>query len=69
MTKQTPDESGNGGLDMVSIMAQEEAEADLFCWDKSYKEEEELIVGVGREAELQVNQTQEEKAGKRKNNA
>eukprot|EP00957_Ditylum_brightwellii_P133417 10172127-Ditylum_brightwellii.AAC.1 len=50
-------------------MAQEEVEADLFCWDNSNKEEEELMIGVSQEAELQVNQTQEEKAGKRKTDA
>eukprot|EP00957_Ditylum_brightwellii_P013984 1055268-Ditylum_brightwellii.AAC.1 len=49
-------------------MAQEEVEADFFYWDESNKEEEELMIGVGRETE-QVKQTQEEKAGKRKNNA
>eukprot|EP00957_Ditylum_brightwellii_P207429 15352956-Ditylum_brightwellii.AAC.1 len=66
---QTPEEARNGSLDTDSIMAQEEAEADLFCWDNSNKEEEELVIGVGQEAELQVKQAQEEKTGKRKNNA
>eukprot|EP00957_Ditylum_brightwellii_P111052 8468617-Ditylum_brightwellii.AAC.1 len=31
--KQTPEEAGNGGSDMDSIMAQEEVETDLFCLD------------------------------------
>eukprot|EP00957_Ditylum_brightwellii_P051248 3885719-Ditylum_brightwellii.AAC.1 len=64
----TPEEAENGILDTDSIMAQEEAKADLFCWDDSDKGEKELMMGVVKETELQVKQTQEEKAGKRKNN-
>eukprot|EP00957_Ditylum_brightwellii_P110518 8430187-Ditylum_brightwellii.AAC.1 len=64
---QTPEEAKNGILDTDSIMAQEEAEADLFCWGNSDKEEEELMIGVVQEAELQVKQTQADEAGKRKN--
>eukprot|EP00957_Ditylum_brightwellii_P113010 8617723-Ditylum_brightwellii.AAC.1 len=46
-------------------MAQEEAEADFFCWDKSDNNEEELMIGVEQEVE-QVKQNQTENAGKRK---
>eukprot|EP00957_Ditylum_brightwellii_P198676 15142617-Ditylum_brightwellii.AAC.1 len=63
--KQTPDENGNGSSDTDSIMAQEEAEADFFCWDKSDNNKEELMKGVEQEAE-QAKQNQAEKAGKRK---
>eukprot|EP00957_Ditylum_brightwellii_P049047 3721300-Ditylum_brightwellii.AAC.1 len=66
--KQAPEETRNGFSDKDSIMAQKEVEADLFCFDDNNKEEEELMIGVVLEEELQIKQTQAEKAGKRKNN-
>eukprot|EP00957_Ditylum_brightwellii_P115081 8776795-Ditylum_brightwellii.AAC.1 len=46
-------------------MAQEEAEADHFCWDESDDDKVELMKGVEKEEE-QENWTQEKKASKRK---
>eukprot|EP00957_Ditylum_brightwellii_P090050 6858109-Ditylum_brightwellii.AAC.1 len=66
--KQTPDESGYGSLDTDSIMAQGEAEANFFCWDKSNDDKEELMKGGEWEAE-QVKQNQAGKAGKGKTTA
>eukprot|EP00957_Ditylum_brightwellii_P155692 11852969-Ditylum_brightwellii.AAC.1 len=63
-----PEKAKNGILDTDSIMAQEEVEVDLFYWDNSDEEEEEVMIGVVWEAELQAKQTQAEKGGKRKNN-
>eukprot|EP00957_Ditylum_brightwellii_P134018 10218375-Ditylum_brightwellii.AAC.1 len=46
-------------------MAQEEAEANHFCWDDSNDDEVELMKGVEKEEE-QGKWNQEEKASKRK---
>eukprot|EP00957_Ditylum_brightwellii_P047638 3618978-Ditylum_brightwellii.AAC.1 len=46
-------------------MAQEEAEADHFCWDDSDDDKVELMKGIEKEEE-QEKWNQEEKAGKRK---
>eukprot|EP00957_Ditylum_brightwellii_P039582 2994388-Ditylum_brightwellii.AAC.1 len=63
--KQTTDENENGGSKTDSIMAQEEAEANYFCWDDSNDDEEELMKGIEKEEE-QGKWNQEEKASKRK---
>eukprot|EP00957_Ditylum_brightwellii_P025712 1945640-Ditylum_brightwellii.AAC.1 len=55
----------NGGSEMDSIIAQEEAEADHICWDDSDDNEVEFMKGVIKEEE-QEKWNQEEKAGKRK---
>eukprot|EP00957_Ditylum_brightwellii_P027121 2049819-Ditylum_brightwellii.AAC.1 len=46
-------------------MAQEEAEADHFCWDDSDDDKVELMKGIEKEEE-QGKWTQEKKASKRK---
>eukprot|EP00957_Ditylum_brightwellii_P177224 13500618-Ditylum_brightwellii.AAC.1 len=65
MMKQTTDENKNGGLNTDSIMAQEEVEANFFCWDNSNNDKEELMKEVEQEAE-QAKQNQDEKSSKRK---
>eukprot|EP00957_Ditylum_brightwellii_P103098 7856825-Ditylum_brightwellii.AAC.1 len=63
--KLTTNEDENGGSKTDSIMAQEEAEVDHFCWDDSDDNEVELMKGVKKEEE-QEKWNQEEKVGKRK---
>eukprot|EP00957_Ditylum_brightwellii_P026364 1994308-Ditylum_brightwellii.AAC.1 len=55
----------NVGSKTDSIMVQEEAEVDHFCWDESDDDEAELMKGVKKEEE-QGKWTQEEKVSKRK---
>eukprot|EP00957_Ditylum_brightwellii_P067168 5098243-Ditylum_brightwellii.AAC.1 len=55
----------NGGSNTDSIMAQEEAEVEHFCWDNSDDDEIELMKGVKKE-EGKEKWNQEETAGKRK---
>eukprot|EP00957_Ditylum_brightwellii_P152375 11599970-Ditylum_brightwellii.AAC.1 len=61
----TTNKNKNGGSDMDSIMAQEEAEVDHFCWDGSNNDEVELMKGVKKE-EGKEKWNQEETASKRK---
>eukprot|EP00957_Ditylum_brightwellii_P127063 9686888-Ditylum_brightwellii.AAC.1 len=63
--EQTTKENENGGSKTDSIMAQEEAEANHFCWDDSDDDKVELIKGIKKEEE-QGKWNQEEKASKRK---
>eukprot|EP00957_Ditylum_brightwellii_P172587 13138712-Ditylum_brightwellii.AAC.1 len=59
------DKNENGGSNTNSIMAQEEAEVDHFCWDDSNNDKVELMKGVKKE-EGKEKWNQEEKRGKRK---
>eukprot|EP00957_Ditylum_brightwellii_P143143 10906361-Ditylum_brightwellii.AAC.1 len=61
----TTNKNENGGSDTDSIMAQEEAEVDHFCWDNSNNDEVELMKGVEKE-ERKEKWNQEEAADKRK---
>ena len=54
----------NGGSNTDSIMAQEEAEVDHFCWDDSNDDKIELMKGVKKE-EGKEQWNQKETAGKR----
>ena len=42
----TTNKNKNGGSKMDSIMVQEEAEVDHFCWDEGNDDEVELMQGV-----------------------
>eukprot|EP00957_Ditylum_brightwellii_P110421 8421047-Ditylum_brightwellii.AAC.1 len=59
----------NDTLDTNGTMAQEEAQdnTDLFSWDNSDNENNDLMTGLITEAELYTQQEQAAKAGKQKN--
>eukprot|EP00957_Ditylum_brightwellii_P029851 2258261-Ditylum_brightwellii.AAC.1 len=61
----TTNKNKNGGSNTDSIMAQEEAEVDHFCWDDSNNDKVELMKGVKKE-EGKEKWNQEETADKGK---
>eukprot|EP00957_Ditylum_brightwellii_P170171 12953940-Ditylum_brightwellii.AAC.2 len=67
----TMNKNKNGGSNMNSIIAQEEAEVDHFCWGNSKDHKVELMKGVkkeeGKEKWNQEEKSRQEKDCNRKN--